>query len=134
MPRAFTLVELLVSLALIALLLSLLMPALAHTRHEANRLRCRNNLRELHAAIVAYSTTTRTMPAWCTPGDAMELPDALYRCPEERPDAEQTASSYDYFPMTLARADATPQWTVLEEMRPNHPEQNTIAWSGRLAP
>ena len=44
---AFTLVELLVSLSIIALLMSILLPALGGGRHAANDLKCKANLRNI---------------------------------------------------------------------------------------
>ena len=54
--RAFTLVELLVVISVIALLLALLMPALAGARSQARGLVCRSNLRQLVLAGIGYAT------------------------------------------------------------------------------
>ncbi len=56
-PRArsgFSLVELLVVLAVISVLTSLLLPALGSGKHSAQRIRCVNNLRQLSLASQMY--------------------------------------------------------------------------------
>lgn len=55
MPRAFTLIELLVVVAIIATLLSLLLPGLAAARGEAHRAACASNARQLAMANDLYA-------------------------------------------------------------------------------
>jgi prepilin-type N-terminal cleavage/methylation domain-containing protein len=54
-PKAFTLVELLVVISLLALLIAILLPALAQSRHRARRTACAANLRQVGVAINLYS-------------------------------------------------------------------------------
>ncbi|MDA1273432.1 MAG: prepilin-type N-terminal cleavage/methylation domain-containing protein [Verrucomicrobia bacterium] len=60
--RGFTLVELLVVLAVIAILASLLLPALTRARSAADSTACRSNLRQLTIAIRLYTDDTGVFP------------------------------------------------------------------------
>lgn len=61
--RGFTFVELLISIAIIAILISLLLPAVQQAREAARRTQCKNHLGQLALAIQNYSALYDAFPA-----------------------------------------------------------------------
>ena len=100
--RGFTLVELLVVIGIIALLVSILMPALTRARDHANRAKCLANIRQLSNAWYMYANENKgkivgaeTNPGcwvdWGPQADTITKGElyrylnntAVYRCPSD---------------------------------------------------
>ena len=58
MKRAFTLMELLVTIGILALLAGILLPALNNAREAARRTSCISNLRQLGTALELYGAAS----------------------------------------------------------------------------
>ena len=62
--RGFTLLELLVSVAIIAILVAILVPSLDQAREAGRRAVCLSNLHQLSTAMAAYVNTFGAYPVW----------------------------------------------------------------------
>ena len=66
----FTVLELLVVVAIVGTLLALLLPALMAARKSARGVQCKSNLREISLAVQHHHDATKKLPAaWTSPSD-----------------------------------------------------------------
>ncbi|HUQ71042.1 MAG TPA: DUF1559 domain-containing protein [Planctomycetaceae bacterium] len=61
-PRGFTVIELLVSMTVVAILIALMTPAVQQVRETARRIQCRNHLKQLTLAIHNFHDRENALP------------------------------------------------------------------------
>jgi prepilin-type N-terminal cleavage/methylation domain-containing protein/prepilin-type processing-associated H-X9-DG protein len=72
--RGFTVIELLVTIAIVAVLIGLLLPAVQKVRESGNKLRCQDNLKQLALGVQGYLNAYRRFPSaggWSTDGSRL---------------------------------------------------------------
>ena len=67
--RGFTIIELLIVIAVLGILVALLIPAVQSAREAARRTSCVNNLRQLGVGLQSYETAVKCFPSGATYGN-----------------------------------------------------------------
>jgi prepilin-type N-terminal cleavage/methylation domain-containing protein len=77
----WTLLELLVALAIVGMLVGLLLPALQAAREAARRTQCASNLRQIGIGLHNYHHVHRVFPTGCVERDTLRLAWSVYLLP-----------------------------------------------------
>ncbi|MEI6257471.1 MAG: DUF1559 domain-containing protein, partial [Planctomycetota bacterium] len=88
--EGFTLVELLVVVAIIGVLVGLLLPGVQSARESVRRTACQNNLRQLALAVLQHESVTRRLPAATAVSEAVN-PTTCTGCLNPWAEAQLTA-------------------------------------------
>lgn len=53
--KGYTILEVIIAMAVLAVLMSMLMPVLAQARNRALRMKCVNNIRQINVTFITYA-------------------------------------------------------------------------------
>ena len=101
-PKAFTLVELLVSIAIIGVLIGMTLPAVQHVREAARRTSCLNNLKQIGLAVINFHDRQNKLPP--ARGADRYLTWPVYIMPDL-----EMSTSYDRFDFTKTYSEQDPE-------------------------
>lgn len=110
--RAFTLVELLVVMAIIALLLGILLPALARARKNAQQVKCATQVKEIHKGWITESNNDSGQQRYPTPGEVNRLAVAGQNIPGRGDFNEVKNSHQNMYAVCIAKQLFSPALLV----------------------
>lgn len=113
--RAFSLIELLVAIAVIAVLLALLLPALSHARKLSYQVVCANNLRQISVGWTSYVQDNKDTFPVILPTKPVGGLSPKPNFPDDQDDEPAVDPSWSYGGATFRGSDRTP---VLASDRP----------------
>jgi prepilin-type N-terminal cleavage/methylation domain-containing protein/prepilin-type processing-associated H-X9-DG protein len=116
--RGFTLIELLVVTAVIAVLVSLLLPAVQQAREAARRSQCKNNLRQIGLALHNYEAAHNVFPPGYVSG-----PDIPAMGPVD-PQFNDAGPGWGWLTQLLPNLDQAPLYDALELALPCYDPAN----------
>ncbi len=76
--NAFTMIEMLIVISIIALLAALLLPAISNARQKAEQVSCAGNLRQLGAAFKLYELDHNSFPPPCGHCESGSMPEPSF--------------------------------------------------------
>lgn len=114
--NGFTLIELMVVISIIAMLMSLILPAVVQIREQSRRTQCLNNLRQVSVALHGFHSAHRRLPQGSLPKQLWTFQAAIRSEPDADTDIRsglcRTAylcrGAHSLLPATNTRPDIDP--------------------------